>query len=68
MTIPTERTRAVFAARSFLYDLLDPRKTPKVPRAVRVRAGMVLRHYPGMIDMGPTIRGLPEIWGKYDPD
>lgn len=46
MTIPTERTRAVIAARGFLFALLDPRQTPRVPRAIRRQAARVLRHYP----------------------
>lgn len=46
MTMPDERLRAVNLAREFLYDLLDPKKTPRVPRDIRGRAKSVLRHYP----------------------
>jgi len=35
MTIPSERTRSLIYARDFLFGLLDPKKTPKVPRAIR---------------------------------
>ena len=66
MTLPDERTRAVLYARQFLLDLLDPKKTPGVPKSIRVRASMVLRHYPGTIEMEPTMRWLPEIWGKLE--
>lgn len=46
MTMPHERLRAVNSARGFLVSLLDPAKTPRVPRAIRRGAGAVLRHYP----------------------
>lgn len=51
MTLPDERTRAVNAAREFLLDLINPEATPKVPKAIRLRAHSVLRHYPGPYDM-----------------
>lgn len=51
MTLPDERYRAVLAAEQFLTDLLDSRKTPRVPAAIRQRARAVLRHYPGQWDM-----------------
>jgi hypothetical protein len=47
MTVPNERTQAVIYTEQFLKDLLDPKKTPRVPRAIRQRAGRLLRHYPG---------------------
>ena len=46
MTTPDESFRAIRQARDFMYDLLDPRKTPRVPKAVRDRASGCLRHYP----------------------
>jgi hypothetical protein len=51
MTIPSERTRAVNYTYDFLCDLLDPKKTPRVPKDVRRRASLLLRHYPGKWDM-----------------
>jgi hypothetical protein len=51
MTVPNERTQAVIYTEQFLKDLLDPKKTPRVPRAVRQRAGRLLRHYPGEFHM-----------------
>ena len=55
MTMPDERTRAVVYAGEFLVSLLDPKKTPKVPNEIRVRAGRLLRHYPSSISfvIGP---------------
>jgi len=51
MTLPTERTNAVLRTERFLIDLLDPKKTPRVPQAVRQEAGRLLKHYPTQYDM-----------------
>jgi hypothetical protein len=46
MTVPIERTNAVINTEKFLCDLLDPKKTPRVPKDVRAQAKRLLRHYP----------------------
>ena len=46
MTLPFEEKRAVNYTREFLYDLLIPSKTPRVPKEIRDRARSLLRHYP----------------------
>lgn len=46
MTTLSERTRAVLAAKEFLYELANPRKTPRVPLELRRRAVAVLHHFP----------------------
>lgn len=46
MSLPDEKRRAVTSVRQFLYNLLDPQKTPRVPKAVRQEARRVLKHYP----------------------
>lgn len=51
MTVPCERTRAVIYTENFLKDLLDPKKTPKVPKSIRLRASSLLRHYPTKFEM-----------------
>ena len=51
MTIPAERTRAVIHTRQFLYDLLDPKKTPRVSKSIRESARHCLRHYPTDFEM-----------------
>jgi hypothetical protein len=51
MTIPIERTNAVKQTRSFLMDLTDPKKTPRLPLAIRKQAMYCLRHYPTDFDM-----------------
>lgn len=46
MTISCERMNALRSARDFLRDLLDPKKTPRVPKAIRTEAYYRLKHYP----------------------
>ena len=46
MTLPYEEVNSLKAVRQFLYDLLDPSKTPRVPRAIRQRAHRLSKHYP----------------------
>ena len=38
MTVPRERANASMRTEDFLYDLLDPKKTPRVPKDIRKRA------------------------------
>ena len=66
MTIPVERTRAVLAARQFMYELLDPKCTPRVPKVVRERARRVLRHYPFKSDMERVSMGEGFLFGQVD--
>lgn len=51
MTLPDERVRAIENTREFLRSLLDPKKTPKIPRAIRRQAYWCLRHFPGNYDL-----------------
>jgi hypothetical protein len=51
MTLPDERLRALFSAREFLVELMQPDKTPRVPRDIRQWASRVLKHYPGPFDL-----------------
>jgi hypothetical protein len=51
MTIPVERTNAVVNTEQFLLELIDPKKTPRVPRYIRDQAHHLLRHYPTKHDM-----------------
>lgn len=51
MTLPSERTNAVLNVERFLMDLLNPKKTPRVPSKIRKRAATLLKHYPVMFDM-----------------
>lgn len=51
MTIPSERTNAVLRVERFLMDLRNPKKYPRVPKAVRQEASRLLRHYPTQYNM-----------------
>jgi hypothetical protein len=64
MTLPYERFRAVKSAREFLGDLIDPRKTPRVPKEVRKRALFVLRHYPLDHEMEQASELAPDLFSR----
>lgn len=63
MTLPDERYRAVQNARNFLMDLLNPKKTPKVPRNIRLMARSVLKHFPSEFEMALVAN---EMQGVFD--
>ena len=67
MTLPDERYRAVLRAEQFLKDLLDPRKTPRVPRDIRIRASGILRHYPSKWDMDRAATAAAHVFETRDP-
>lgn len=68
MTLPDERYRAVRMADQFMRDLLDPQKTPRLPKTVRERARAVLRHYPSKWDMDRAAQAAPEVFvERLDP-
>jgi hypothetical protein len=62
MTLPDERYRAVRAAEQFMRDLLDSKRTPRVPRSVRQRAQSVLRHYPSQWDLDRAAHAAPDVF------
>lgn len=51
MTIHSEKVRALKHAREFLTDLLDRKKTPRVPSEIRKQAYWILRHFPHEYDI-----------------
>jgi hypothetical protein len=57
MTLPHEEALAIARVRRFLYDLLDPKATPRVPREVRRRAHRLAKHYPLL----PTVEQAEEL-------
>lgn len=61
MTLPDERYRAIQNTRQFLQDLLDSKKTPKVPRSIRQHAYSLLRHYPGPWDLERLAEKSPDV-------
>jgi hypothetical protein len=71
MTLPDERYRAIMYAQSLCEDLLDPKKTPRVPKAIRKRALGVLRHFPEDYYLSMLAEARPDIIERrgepYDP-
>ena len=64
MTMPNERYYSIRTTRAFLVDLMDPKKTPRVPKEIRMKAYYCLKHYPGEYHMGEAAIQAPEIWGE----
>lgn len=64
MTLPNERTNAVLNTRMFLLSLLDPKLTPKVPRAIREKAHRLLRHYPTGLYLDMAAKGNKNVFGR----
>jgi len=58
MTLPRERELAIKNTRIFLLDLMDPKKTPRVPHAIRKEASHCLKHYPTEYDMSEAAESL----------
>ena len=68
MTLPRERTLAIINVREFLYSLLRPSDTPKVPRWIRLQARSCLKHYPTGYDMALATEYAPSIFEAPDDD
>ena len=66
MTMPNERRNAVNRTREFLLDLMDPKKTARVPKTIRKEAYSCLKHYPGEYYMDQASEKAPEIFGEWD--
>ena len=49
-------------AKRFLEDLLDPTKTPRVPKAIRGQARSILRHYPSDYHLRTVAAVSPEVF------
>lgn len=61
MTLPDERFRSVLKTEEFLESLLDPKKTPRVPKDIRQQARGCLRHYPSYHNMKELERAAPSV-------
>lgn len=66
MTLPDERSRAIVQTRDFLRDLLNPKKTPKVPKAIRRQAYWCLKHFPSELDINTAAKKSPIVFGEVD--
>ena len=67
MTLPYERYNAVTRTEQFLKDLIDPKKTPRVPKEVRDQAYYCLRHYPSKYNMDLIATKCPEVIETQNP-
>lgn len=65
MTLPIERNHAVIRAEQFLKDLMDPKKTPGIPKEIRERAYRCLKHYPTEYDMAVAMMEAPTVFGDW---
>ena len=68
MTLPIERKQAVLRTEQFLKDLMDPKKTPRVPKAIREQAYRCLKHYPHEYDMEMASEQAPAVFGEWNPE
>lgn len=66
MTMPFERTAAVMNTREFLLELMDPKKTPRVPSAVRKQAYRLLKHYPSSCHLEVLFSGASDAFSTKD--
>ena len=64
MTLPDERYNALVVTKELLLDLLDPRKTPRIPSIIRNRAKGCLRHYPTKSDLYQLSEAAPHLVAK----
>ena len=67
MTLPCERYNAVKRTEEFLKDLMDPKKTPRVPKEVRQQAYYCLRHYPSGYNLDLIATKCPEVIETQNP-
>ena len=61
MTLPDERYRAIIWSKNLCEELLDPKKTPRVPKEIRQQAYSVLRHFPDEYYLSMLAEARPDI-------
>jgi len=71
MSLPSEEYNAICSATRFMYDLMDPKKTPGVPKWIRLEARRRSKHMPlpvilmeryrKAIEQEPGFKGLAPI-------
>jgi hypothetical protein len=62
VTLPNERYRAVIQTREFLVSLITPSETPRIPSHVRSTARLLLRHYPGILELEEAAYAAPSVF------
>jgi hypothetical protein len=68
MTLPDERFRSINKTEDFLESLLDPKRTPRVPKTVRDQARWCLRHYPSYHNLKELERAAPHVIEEHMED
>ena len=63
--MPIERKWAIDNTKKFLLDLMDPKKTPRVPMSIRREARNCLKHYPTEYDMEQAQQLAPKVFGEH---
>lgn len=67
MSTQHEQVRAMRRAYRLLLDLLDPMKTPKVPKAIRDRVRSTVKHYPHPSEIRWLALRVTEVeWRTWD--
>ena len=66
MTLPYERYDAVLRTRRFLMDIVDPKKTPRIPASIREQAYYCLHHYPNKFNMDVAATQSPSVFETKD--
>jgi hypothetical protein len=64
MTLPDERYRAIHQTREFLIACLNPKETPRLPKAIRHKAYYLLKHFPTTLDLDQLEQKAPKILHK----
>lgn len=65
MTLPYQRRWAIASTRDFLFRLLNPKETPRVPRSVRREAHYRLKHFPDDFDMMDVATAFGSLQGEH---
>ena len=61
MTLPDERFRSIQRTEEFLEALINPQKTPRIPKEIREQARWCLRHYPSYHNLKELEREAPHV-------
>ncbi len=67
MTLPDERYRSIKWTKQFLHDLLDPKKTPRIPKEIRQQAYSCLRHFPDDYHLDLMATRCPNVLQTNNP-
>jgi hypothetical protein len=67
MTLPYERYAAVVNTEEFLKDLINPKKTPQLPKTIRQQAYHCLYHYPSKYLMDVVATNTPSVFETQNP-